>query len=396
MTIEQQLLDYLEQIRIRHPKAIDLGLARIGEVARRLQLTQFPVPVVMVTGTNGKSSTVAMLEQIYLVAGYRVVSFTSLYLHRINEQIRYQGKGVSSAQLLQQLRQVQAACGEMSLSEFEMMTLAALYGFKVYQPDVVLLEVGMGGREDAVNVVDSDVAVITNIALDHQAWLGETREAIAYHKAGIMRANKPVLCGDRQPPALLKQYAESLQAPFYQLTRDFHAVDAMCHYPDNAALARQAVALLQQQLPVDFDNIAQGLENFTLAGRFEQVSCQPDVIADVAHNPAAAAYLAKLLQTTAADYRHTYAVFSMLSDKEITATIKSVAAAIDYWHVALLSCSRAASREQLQQAFQQAQITTLSYHENMAAALSVATATATKDDRIVVFGSSYAAAMVSS
>lgn len=396
MTTEQQLLDYLEQVRMRHPKAIDLGLTRIGEVARRLQLTKFPVPVVMVTGTNGKSSTVAMLEQIYLVAGYRVVSYTSLYLHRINEQIRYQGKAVSSSQLLKQLHQVQAACDEISLSEFEMMTLAALYGFKTYQPDVVLLEVGMGGREDAVNIVDSDVAIITNIALDHQAWLGETRDAIAYHKAGIMRANKPVVCGDRQPPSLLKQYADSLQAPFYQLTKDFHAVDAMCHYPDNAALARQTVALLQQQLPVDGNSIAEGLENFTLAGRFEQVSYQPDVIADVAHNPAAAAYLATLLQASAEDYHHTYAVFSMLSDKDITATIKNVAGMIDHWHVAVLDCSRAASSEQLQQAFNQVQIKTVSYHDNMAVALSVATATATKDDRIIVFGSSYAAAMVSS
>ncbi len=216
------LSEWLNYIGSVHKTEIDLGLDRIREVARKLDCLTPSCPVVMVGGTNGKGSVVAGLQAIYLAAGYRTGAFTSPYLFQHNEEVSVNGEFASDDDFCDAFQKIEDARGTISLSPFEYHTLAALLIFKTANPDVLILEVGLGGRLDAVNIVDADVSVVTSIGIDHVAWLGDTRELIAIEKAGIFRKGKPAICGDANPPHTLNEQAEKIGAYFYQQGRDFH------------------------------------------------------------------------------------------------------------------------------------------------------------------------------
>ncbi|HSP00336.1 MAG TPA: bifunctional tetrahydrofolate synthase/dihydrofolate synthase, partial [Thioalkalivibrio sp.] len=293
-----------------HPKAIDLGLERVARVAGRLGLLEPSHAVITVAGTNGKGSTVALLDAIYRAAGYRVCTYTSPHLLRYNERIRIHGALASDEALCRAFDAVDTARGEESLSYFEFGTLAALWLFWEAAPDVAILEVGLGGRLDAVNIIDSDVAVITSIGIDHEAWLGSDREVIGAEKAGVFRAARPAVCGDPRPPASIQRRALDLGAKLYMAGRDFSwqaaalgqgwqwqgpgaVVLADLPLPalfgpiqlNNAASALTAVTLLQARLAVSREALARGLQQVRLPGRFQQLRDKPLVILDVAHNP---------------------------------------------------------------------------------------------------------------
>lgn len=222
--------EWLAWLETLHPSWMELGLERVGQVAQRLALTHFSCPVITVTGTNGKGSTVALLESIYRAAGYRVGTYSSPHLVRFNERIRVAGQDVDDATLCQSFAHIEAARHDISLTYFEFTTLAALDIFQRAHLDVLILEVGLGGRLDATNLIDADVAVITTIALDHQAWLGDNRDSIGYEKAGIMRAGRPVVCGDPEPPQSVLQKAAELEAPLYILDLTYSSGSNETHF----------------------------------------------------------------------------------------------------------------------------------------------------------------------
>ncbi|MEN9424451.1 MAG: bifunctional tetrahydrofolate synthase/dihydrofolate synthase, partial [Pseudomonadota bacterium] len=282
--------------------AIKLGLGRIHDVAERMDLLQLPVPVMTVGGTNGKGSTCAMLTRILMLQGYRVGTYTSPHLLRYNERIAVNAEPVSDAAICQAFAAIDHARDDIDLTYFEFGTLAAVYCFLQANVDVIVLEVGLGGRLDACNLWDADVAVITSIGIDHVDWLGSTREAIGREKAGIMRAGKPVVCGDPQPPAIIAAEAARIGAPLLQYGQDF--TSAGIPQPallgdvqrQNAACVVTALQQLAERLPVSAENIHQGLQSVSLMGRMQRVHEQPEVIVDVAHNPHAAKELAAWLK----------------------------------------------------------------------------------------------------
>lgn len=368
-----ELQAWLDKIRRQHGKSMDLGLARVAAVARQLDLLQPTAKVIIVGGTNGKGSTVAGLEAIYLAAGYRVGTFTSPYLFRFNEEIKIAGQEVSDETLIRAFEQVEAARGDVTLTVFEFNTLTALWLFREAAVDVMVLEVGLGGRLDAVNIIDADVSVVTSIALDHMDWLGDTRELIGREKAGIFRTDKPAVCGDLEPPETLVNYAEELQTPLFCQGKQFgwekqnntwrwwsesRQLDKL-PLPrlalQNMATVLMVIELLQSELSVSVSAIEQALQSVTLPGRIQVLPGTVTTILDVSHNPAAAQFLANHLQQFPFAGK-TRAVFSMLADKDIVATLQVMKNYIDEWHVAPLQVERGALHEKLIQSFQQAEI----------------------------------------
>jgi dihydrofolate synthase/folylpolyglutamate synthase len=312
MTTLHSLTDWLTLLEGRHPKAIDLGLERVGQVADRLCVRQPDCPVITVGGTNGKGSTVATLTSIYHAAGYRVGSYSSPHLLRFNERICLDGAPVDDATLTAAFERVEAARAEVSLTYFEFTTLAALVIFRETAREILVLEVGLGGRLDAVNLVDADVAVITSIGIDHVEFLGNSREKIAYEKAGILRPGHPAICGDDDPPARLLEIARERRVPMQCKHRDFDFHDdgagvwswrnAQCTL---TALPRPALALtnaatalaalLAAPLPVAEADLRRGLADASLPGRLQVAGESPAVLLDVAHNPHGAAFLMQQL-----------------------------------------------------------------------------------------------------
>jgi dihydrofolate synthase/folylpolyglutamate synthase len=350
------------------------------------------VVTVIVGGTNGKGSTVAALEAVYTIAGYQVGSFTSPMLFRFNEQIRLNGQPVSDEAICAAFASVEQARSTVavSLTPFEFHTLAALVIFQQHPLDVMILEVGLGGRLDAVNVMDADLAIITSIGIDHTEWLGTTREAIAYEKAGIFRAGKPVVCGDLQPPVVLLERAKQQHAPFYQVQGDEQAlVDLPPHQlpSQNVATAVTAIEVLQSQLPVASSVMARALAYASLPGRLQRVA-HPNttVIYDVAHNPDGVAFLANWLERLPCTGK-TWAVFSMLQDKDITGSIQNIRHLVDAWYVAPLIVARAGSVEGLKDCFQLLEIENTYFFDSVERAYLTAVIQATQQDRVVVFGS---------
>jgi dihydrofolate synthase/folylpolyglutamate synthase len=405
-----------------HPLAIDLGLERIRPVLLRLALQQPPCAVITVGGTNGKGSSVAMLDAILRAAGYRVGAYTSPHLLRYNERICIDGVAVDDATLCAAFERVDQARQDASLTYFEFGTLAAFSIFAAMQAtaaplDVVILEVGMGGRLDAVNLWDADVALVTAIGIDHTAWLGDTREEIAFEKAGIFRAGRPAVCGDPDPPHTLLQHADKIGAPLYRFGRDFgYNVDGMAWswwsvtqrrhalpHPalrgpfqlQNAAGVLMVLELLGQALPlpVNQGDIRQGLSAVQLAGRFQVLPGMPLRILDVAHNPHGAQVLAQSLRTQPCAGQ-THAVMSMLADKDIDGVISVMRDVIDVWHVAGLDVPRGVSGAQLAGRLQAAGITSVHVHASVTAAYQQAGSHAQPIDRVVVFGSFYTVAEV--
>ncbi len=399
-------LAYLETL---HPKAIALGLERVAAVHSNMRLS-LSCPVVTVTGTNGKGSTCAMLEAVLRRAGYRTGLYMSPHLSRYNERVRIAGLPQNDAALLAAFNAVEDARGDIPLTYFEYGTLAAFHSFAGAGLDVAILEVGLGGRLDAVNVVAADVAVVTSIDFDHMDYLGPTREDIAREKAGIFRAGRPVVCAEPDPPSALTEHARALGAPVTQIGRDYGFVPEERQwrywgpqgsrfglpYPalrgayqlGNAATVLAVVDLLRDRLHVSAGAIRDGLLGVELQGRFQVLPGRPATVLDVAHNPHAARALAATLGTMGF-FPETLAVFGMLADKDICGVIAAVAARVDRWFVATLPGPRGAAAEALRAELARAGIAAhaIRTFADIGTAFAAAREEAGEADRIIVFGS---------
>lgn len=411
------LADWLAWQERLHPRSIDLGLERVREVAGRMGLLE-PAPVVItVAGTNGKGSCVAMLEAMLAGAGYRVGAYTSPHLLRYNERVRICGEEAGDAALCESFARIDAARGAISLSYFEFGTLAALDLFARAGLDAMLLEVGLGGRLDAVNILDADVAIVSSVGVDHREWLGQTRESIGREKAGIFRPGRPAVCGDPQPPASIEQEAARLGTPLYRLGREFRAepADEGWRYrgpgapegrvlPDpalpgaaqrrNAACALAALGLLEARLPLPPGAVERGLTGLRLPGRFQRFAGPVETVLDVAHNPDSARTLAELLRAHPVEGR-LHAVFALLGDKDLAEVVAPLADAVDDWHVGALSGARARPVRRLA-AELRARVPgrPVTAHATVGRAYEAARAAARPGDRVLVFGSFYTVAEV--
>ena len=411
----EQWLGWLEQL---HPSEIELGLQRIRDVADRLGLDRPAQWVVTVTGTNGKGSTCAFVAALCQARGLRTGVYSSPHFLRYNERIQINGEPASDAQICAAFAAIEQVRGETSLTYFEMGTLAALWIFARAGLDVAILEVGLGGRLDAVNIIDPDVAVVTGIALDHGDWLGHTREEVAREKAGIFRAGVPAVCGDAEPPQSLLEQAQNLQAPLYLRGREFdlkqddglwswRGLDAgrqllqLENLPlpalpvENAAVALQVCALLG--LLPEAESTGAVLQQANLTGRLQQVQLPfaggtRNLILDVAHNPQAAAYVADWLRQRPLSGQR-YAVFGALSDKDVDGVLSAMRGLFAHWHVAALPTPRSFSLEELQQHLRQAD-EKYSVHADIRDALLACLQTSTQDDQILIFGSFFTVARV--
>lgn len=399
------LHEWLAWMKVLNVKEIDLSLERVLEIGSRLDLLKATCPVITVAGTNGKGSCVAGLEAIYLAAGYKVGSFTTPYLFRYNEQVRLQGLSVDDRVLCDAFARLTEACGDdIRLTLFEYGTLAAFMIFKEADLDVWILEVGLGGRWDAVNVMDADVGIVTSIAMDHMNWLGDTREAIAFEKAGIFRRNKPAICGDIDPPLTLVQHALQIKAPLFCQNKEFGFKEDSSSWTwwnqtkqleqlplptlalQNMSTVLMAIDLLQKRLPVEKDAIDRALSTVTLPGRIQVVPGEITQIFDVSHNPASVALLADYLKKNPVVGK-TYAVFSMLADKDIVATIRGISALMDYWYIAPLPGERGVSEQALLASFKKADVTCVDIQASITAAYDCAIQKAHRGDRVIIFGS---------
>ncbi|KPJ92892.1 MAG: hypothetical protein AMJ53_08520 [Gammaproteobacteria bacterium SG8_11] len=407
-------LAYQESLNV---KSIDLGLERVKAVYDRLQLQPRWRAVVTVAGTNGKGSCVAMLASILTDSGYRVGTYTSPHLFRYNERICLNGQPVDDTVLCDAFAQVEAARGDIALTYFEFGTLAALVIFAQSSLDAVVLEVGLGGRLDAVNIIDPDVALITALDIDHVDWLGPDRESIAKEKAGIMRPGKPMVCIDTDPPRSLRVQAQQLGAIAYFINEEFTCSAAdkshWCWrygklardypYPSligdfqrrNAAGVVMTLHLLKQQLPVDEQCITKGLQRTSIPGRFQVIPGKVTHIFDVAHNAQAAQALANNLEKTPGTGR-TFAVVGMLKDKAIAEVAHAMTRVIDYWYAGALQVPRAASSEYLTDQISKGALidTNIAAFDRIESAYRAACDNANAGDRIVVFGSFYTVAAV--
>lgn len=410
------LNDWLLRLESMHPKAIDMGLDRVAAVAQILGLT-FSCPVITVGGTNGKGSTCAMLESILLQGGYRVGLYTSPHLLHFNERARINGEIVSDDVLCAAFEKVEAARREISLTYFEFSTLAILLLFVEAGLDAVILEVGLGGRLDAVNIIDADVAIVTSVDLDHQDYLGDTREAIGFEKAGIYRPGRAAICSDPAPPASLIDHATKIGADLWLFGRDFnYSGDRQqwnyggrslrrnsLAYPSlrganqllNASAALAALEALRDRLPLGAQEVRNGLVMVELPGRFQVVPGRPQVILDVAHNPHAAATLAQNLDNMGF-FPFTYAIFGAMSDKDVLGVITHLKDKIDHWYLTDLPLDRAADTKYLADCLHQAGVQesgdkgaecTIRHFPNPQEAIIEAKRLATENDRIAVFGS---------
>ncbi|VAW88999.1 Dihydrofolate synthase @ Folylpolyglutamate synthase [hydrothermal vent metagenome] len=408
----QQWLAWQEQL---HPSEIDLGLERVARVYHQLCASKPPHCTITVGGTNGKGSSVAMLDAILRAAGYRVGSYTSPHLLKYNERIQVDGQAVDDQILCQAFERIDQARGETSLSYFEFGTLAALDIFNQASLDVVILEVGLGGRLDAVNIIDADVALITNIGMDHQAWLGDNLESIGFEKAGIMRRGRPVIFANTNPPCSLVAHAENVgaelsvfeQAYQYQVVesgwrwqsansrREALPMPAMRgdYQLKNAAGVLMVLESVRDQLAVTQANVRTGLLDAYVLGRFQIMSAPVRQVFDVGHNPHAVEQLKKNLQTIECRGR-TRAVFSMMGDKEIAAVIDIVQPVISDWYIGDLAVPRAATKEQLVSLLQAQGVEHIHQAPTVEAAYQQALSDMQPTDQIVVFGSFFTIAAV--
>lgn len=379
------------------------------EVLARLDL-RIACPVVTVGGTNGKGSTCAMLESIYRCAGYATGLYASPHLVRYNERVRLRGEEASDAALVKAFDAVEDVRNGVPLTYFEFGTLAALWLYARANLDVLVLEVGLGGRLDAVNAIDADVAVLTSIGIDHVDYLGPTREHIGREKAGIFRPGRPAICGDRDPPAAVGAIAREVGAKLFVLGPDYDYADERTQWRyrgprgeryglpvpalrggyqlANAATALTAIDLLRERLPVSAQAVREGLLTVALAGRFEVLPGRPTIVLDVAHNPHAARALADALGSMGFHPR-TIAVCAMLADKDAAGVIDALRAHIDVWFVAGLPGSRGSGPERLRDALLAAGVAASNVRtfDDVASAFRAARGIAGEADRIVAFGS---------
>lgn len=403
------LAEWLAWQEALHPKTIDLGLDRVKDVFRRLH----PYPrlpfTITVAGTNGKGSCVAYLDAMLRAMGYRVGAYTSPHLLRYNERICIDGAPVDDAVICQSFVRIDSVRGKTSLSFFEFGTLAALDIFAQADLDLQILEVGLGGRLDAVNIVDADAVLLASIDIDHQDWLGTTREAIGYEKAGVLRPGRPAVVTDPAPPAALLEYARKLPADLARFGRDFHCVvhergwtwsgrrtgyrdlplpaligDHQCR---NAAGVLQVLELIEPRWPVHVDAVVSGLRNVRLRGRFEVIDGAVPIVLDVAHNPQAVGILAAQLRRCFPG-RRIHGIFALMRDKDRAGVIERIKDVIAIWYLPPLKVGRAAAPESLADSLHGMGVERVEYAlRDVSEAVAAARSRAQAGDILVVFGS---------
>ncbi|MFA5825897.1 MAG: bifunctional tetrahydrofolate synthase/dihydrofolate synthase [Gallionellaceae bacterium] len=408
------LADWLTYLESLHPKTIALGLERVAQVKQRLNL-QPDFPVIIVGGTNGKGSVCAMLEAILHAAGYKVGCYTSPHLLVYNERVRIGKQQANDAELCASFEKIEEVRGDISLTYFEFGTLAAMQCFIEHKVDVAILEVGLGGRLDAVNVFDADCAVVTSIDIDHVDYLGVTREQIAFEKAGIFRAGKVAVFGDSDMPQAIRAQAQKVGAELWCIGSEFGFAShqgqwdfrgkaggrSALPFPslrgafqlNNASAVLAVLDGLKDKLPVSMEAVRRGLVEVTLFARFQMVPGKPALILDVAHNPHAARSLAQNLAALPPCPK-TYAVCAMLKDKDMAGVISALKAQVDVWLVAGIDAPRGASADELGQVVQDAQAGEVLRFPTATEALHDAYKRAGENDRILALGSFYTVAEV--
>ena len=406
------LEDWLNWLETLHPRKIDLGLDRIKAVLAAMGLERPPYRIITVGGTNGKGSCVAILESIYLEAGYRVGAFTSPHLWRFNERLRVDGRETSDDELIAVFTAIDAARGAVTLSYFEFSAVAAIAEFARQGVQIALLEVGLGGRLDAVNVLDPDASMIVSIDLDHQAWLGDTRDAVAHEKAGILRKARPAIVADRDPPAALVADAQNLGSTLRLLGRDFDyevLPDGGWQYRaaaweppalpvppfggrvqlGNVAACVAVIQSLGAELPVPDAALASGIKRAWLPARLERRLLDGvEWIFDVAHNPAAAGVLADELALGGKPSR-TIAVFTAMADKDLVGIVDPLIPVVDEWLVTRADTERGAAEDTLMVVLKKRHAKSTTAHPVVAEACRHARSLAADGDRVLVFGSCY-------
>lgn len=428
--MKKTLSEWLSHLETAHTNGlIDMGLERINQVKSNMDLSP-KCPVIVVGGTNGKGSTCAFLSQIYYEAGYKVGTLTSPHLLRYNERIAVNCQAVSDEKIIDAFEKIDAARGDISLTYFEFNTLAAVAIFIQENVDVMILEVGLGGRLDAVNIFDADCAVVTSVDLDHQSYLGNTVEQIAYEKAGIFRANVPAIYGQSDAPHSLVAYAQTVGANLWRYGEEFdvqvHGKTWTYHVSGslkmsqtsfseteinkvtqtlpcpalngdyqfrNAACALTAIHCLQARLSVSNDAIEHGLQQVRNIGRLQIIQEKPKVMLDVGHNPHAARALSGCLKTMPHTGR-TFAVFSILSDKDSAGVLDILRDAFDAWFIAPLYLPRGMNLPDLRTRFAEQNITCVQPFDHLHEAFAAACNQAEENDRIVVFGSFHTVAEI--
>ncbi|MGQ3891130.1 bifunctional tetrahydrofolate synthase/dihydrofolate synthase [Legionella sp. CNM-4043-24] len=399
--------DWLSLLENRHKEEIQLGLERVARVAETMDLLNPGAVLIHLAGTNGKGSTVAMLESIYHAASYSVAAYTSPHLLTFNERIRFNKQAITDKDLVTAFKQVEKARGETHLTYFEMTTLAALSYFKECRPDVIILETGLGGRLDATNILDTDLAIITTIDLDHQAWLGNTREEIAREKAGILRHNQTVVYADTNPPQAILERADALNCSLFINARDyelrselhentqrmvFHDGQHTISLPESSfhahaiSAAVKACFCLQDKLPVSPAQIQEGVAAAHITGRTQIIEGEVLTVVDVAHNPQSAEYLAAWLKRHHSG-RKVHAVFSALADKDIAGIVAPLLPHVDIWYPAMLQARRAASSADLLNALNIHELDVSLCYNDPVLAYQAACKTARTGDLVLVYGS---------
>lgn len=408
-TADFALEDWLRWQEGLNPRLVDLGLDRCSRVAARMRLTSLPIPVITVAGTNGKGSCIAYLAGMLESAGFVVAAYTSPHLHRYNESLRLGGREAHDAELVAAFERVEHARGDVALTFFEFRTLAALDIIRRSSAQIALLEVGLGGRLDAVNLLAADVAVVTSVDLDHMDWLGRDRQSIGREKAGIFRAGRDAVCGDAEPPASLVEHAASLGARLHRLGQDYswhrHASGWSWQGPGaayhdlpppgmpgvfqyaNAATALMALRLLGPDFTLGIAALREGIANAWLSGRQQRMPGAIEALVDVAHNAEAARGLATTLRSRPAAGR-TRAVLAMLADKDAHSVAGALDGLIDEWYTAALPGPRGQCGEQLARHLRRLYPTDpVSVHASVAEAWRAATGAARSGDRVIAFGS---------
>ncbi len=405
-----QLSEWLEWQETLHSKKIELGLERVEKVAGAMGLSAPKYKTIVVAGTNGKGSTVTILESIFHHAGYRVGAYTSPHLLHYNERIRVKQQNVDDDSLCNAFNIVDKSRGDISLSYFEFGTLAAMQIFSESEIDVAIYEVGLGGRLDAVNILDGDVSIVTSIGIDHEQWLGSTRESIGFEKAGVFRVNRPAICGDDNPPNSLVEHANNLGAELLQINKDFSFQilddeswsfsNGSLHWDSlpkpglygekqigNAATALMALNRIDDVLPVTRECIDRGLSNLSLPGRFQRIHGPCEIILDVAHNLDSAKVLVDNLRKLKPATK-TIAVFAVLADKDVCGIVECVGGMFDEWHISQLDSERTLDKENLKKQLDDCCHECVIYsYSSIAQAYKTAKNSVDESMRIVVFGS---------
>ena len=386
MQNKRTLDDWLNWQDTLMEKTIVLGLDRVQIVYDQLFPNGVPFAVITVAGTNGKGSTVAFIDSIYNETKYKVGRSTSPHLLEYNERFAIDGQEVTDELIIKAFELIETKRQDVTLTYFEFSTLAALIMFAEAGVDLAILEVGLGGRLDSVNVVDSDVSVITNIAIDHTDYLGDTREAIGREKAGVMRTLKPCICGDQDPPKSLLSYAKEINTPLTLVSEIYKNAIGLegAHQKLNSAVAVKAIESLTNQFPVSHNMIIEGVKKTRIAARFEKIIIgDKTVILDVAHNPAA---VKTLVETLSENPVKTVAIFSALVDKNIADMIELASGSIKHWFLVPIKAERSIELKALKDKFGNSESTTICLNMSDAIEQSLELEGI---DRVVIFGSFY-------